>query len=107
MSHWFGSNGAVSSWLLGIDYGSNVGGVFGSVQCRYWLRYGKVHILPHATNYYLLMIVIYPLYFTTFRSGNYCPIGSAAMVQCPAGTWGSTTSLTTAACSGQCSAGIG
>ena len=58
-------------------------------------------------NDYLLMRLLYPLYFTTFRSGNYCPIGSAAMVPCPAGTWGSTTSLTTAACSGQCSAGMG
>ena len=38
-------------------------------------------------------------------SGNYCPRGSAAMVPCPAGTWGSTTGLHTATCSGPCSAG--
>ena len=39
-------------------------------------------------------------------SGNYCPIGSVAVVQCPIGAWGSTTGLTNATCSGQCTAGI-
>ena len=40
-------------------------------------------------------------------SGNYCPIGSVAVIQCPTGTWGSTTGLTNATCSGQCTAGMG
>ena len=40
-------------------------------------------------------------------SGNYCPVGSAVMIQCSAGTWGSTTGLGNAMCSGQCTAGMG
>ena len=42
-----------------------------------------------------------------FGAGNYCPIGSVDVVQCPAGTWGSTTGLQNATCSGQCTAGMG
>ena len=47
------------------------------------------------------------LYTNHCYSGNYCPVGSAAVIQCPAGTWGSTTGLMNAACSGQCTAGMG
>ena len=50
--------------------------------------------------------IIFSNDFYNCESGNYCPIGSAAMVLCPAGTWGSTTGLQTALCSGQCTAGI-
>ena len=49
----------------------------------------------------------YHQYFYYYHSGNYCPSGSSEMVQCPAGTWGLTTGLQTAACSGQCTAGMG
>ena len=38
-------------------------------------------------------------------TGNYCPAGSSGATACPAGTYGSTTTLTTSSCTGQCSAG--
>jgi hypothetical protein len=38
-------------------------------------------------------------------TGHYCPAGSGAFTNCPAGTYGSTTFLTTAACTGNCQAG--
>jgi len=38
-------------------------------------------------------------------TGNYCPAGSSGATVCPAGTYGSTTTLTTSSCTGQCSAG--
>src|SRR3989344_2817175 len=38
-------------------------------------------------------------------TGNYCPAGSSGATDCPAGTYGSTTTLTTSSCTGQCSAG--
>ncbi|MBS3155862.1 LamG domain-containing protein [Candidatus Woesearchaeota archaeon] len=38
-------------------------------------------------------------------TGKYCPTGSSSATACPAGTYGSTTTLTTSACTGQCSAG--
>ena len=37
--------------------------------------------------------------------GHYCPAGSGTYTNCPAGTYGSSTTLSTSACSGQCSAG--
>ena len=40
-----------------------------------------------------------------YNSGYYCPIGSAAVIHCPAGTWGSSTGLATVECSGQCTEG--
>ena len=38
-------------------------------------------------------------------TGNYCPAASGSATVCPAGTYGSTTTLTTSSCTGQCSAG--
>lgn len=37
--------------------------------------------------------------------GKYCPAGSTAPIDCPAGTYGIREGLSTAACSGRCSAG--
>ena len=43
------------------------------------------------------------LTFSSFHSpGFYCPAGSSAPTPCPAGTYGSTAGLSTAACSGLC-----
>src|SRR3989344_2873884 len=38
-------------------------------------------------------------------TGNYCPAASGSATACPAGTYGSTTTLTTSSCTGQCLAG--
>ena len=68
---------------------------------------------PENMQIYILYIMVLSFHvgnfaynFYDFGSGNYCPIGSAAVIQCPAGTWGSTTGLQNATCSGQCTAGI-
>ena len=54
-----------------------------------------------------LMGIAASLFVRILDAGNYCPTGSAAVVQCIAGTWGSAMGLQTAACSGQCTAGMG
>ena len=67
----------------------------------YRIAFGIVSILNVAKHIHFYLNRLY-----NYDSGNYCPIGSAAMVQCPAGTVGLTTGLSTMACSSQCTAGM-
>ena len=120
LPHWLGGDDTMSSGNVGIDDGSDDGGMFRSVHCGYGFCCSRARILCHETictkrlqlRYSDIPIFRHELNFihcvyTTCFSGNYCPSGSAAMIQCPPGTWGSTTGLTSAACTGPCAAGIG
>ena len=61
----------------------------------------NIHESLYQTIFQFCAIFLY-----AFDSGNYCPLGSSAVIRCPAGSWGSTTGLQTTLCTGQCTEGM-
>ena len=70
----------------------------------YWVCFGATRLTIFQCVNQIINIHHLWCYFLAYRS--YCPFGSGAAIACPAGSYGSETSLNTSACSGLCTAGV-